>query len=193
MPACVAILYNPEDKRYLHLKNKKIKLPIFDIIVPLIADEEVDKDKGTGLVMCCTFGDFLDVTWQKKHNLPYLRASVFTSNIWQFWSGKWWSQITFWDAPYFQTNPPMWVPWICSSKFPGFQLFFLGTTINHPCFCHVSTRNDTPGPPPLLVQWYSPAAMARVFINPGAFEAREMGAIKTKYHRDMGYGVKMRI
>ena len=71
--------------------------------------------------------------------------------------------------------------------------FFLGTTINHPCFCHVSTRNDTPGPPPLLVQWYSPAAMARVFINPGAFEAREMGAIKTKYHRDMGYGVKMRI
>ena len=66
MPACVAILYNPEDKRYLHLKNKKITLPIFDIIVPLIADEEVDKDKGTGLVMCCTFGDFLDVTWQKK-------------------------------------------------------------------------------------------------------------------------------
>ena len=85
MPACVAILYNPEDKRYLHLKNKKIKLPIFDIIVPLIADEEVDKDKGTGLVMCCTFGDFFRCNMaKKKHNLPYLRAYVFTSNIWQF-------------------------------------------------------------------------------------------------------------
>ena len=67
MPACVAILYNPEDKRYLHLKNKKIKLPIFDIIVPLIADEEVDKDKGTGLVMCCTFGDFFRCNMAKKN------------------------------------------------------------------------------------------------------------------------------
>ena len=70
------------------------------------------------------------------------------------------------------------------SNFPIF-----GDSINHPCFCHVSTRNDTPGPLPLLVQWYSPAAMARVFINPGAIEAKNKG----KYHRDMGYGVKMRI
>ena len=58
--------------------------------------------------------------------------------------------------------------------FPGFQLSHLwGFYKSSLFFCHVSTRNDTPGPPPLLVQWYSPAAMARVFINPGAIEAKK--------------------
>ena len=53
-----------------------------------------------------------------------------------------------------------------ASWFP--TVFSLGVTINHPCFCHVSNCKDTPGPPPLLTQWHSPATMARVFINPGA-------------------------
>ena len=75
--------------------------------------------------------------------------------------------------------------------FPGFQLSHLWGFYKSSCFCNVSTRNDTPGPPPLLVQWYSPAAMARVFINPGAIEAKK--GCKSKYHRDMGYGVEMRI
>ena len=75
---------------------------------------------------------------------------------------------------YFWNNVCIFVFFLVSN-FPIF-----GDSINHPCFCHVSTRNDTPGPPPLLVQWYSPAAMARVFINPGypgAIEAKKM-AIK---------------
>ena len=39
-----------------------------------IPDEKVQKDKGTGLVMCCTFGDQTDMEWQKKHQLPIKEA-----------------------------------------------------------------------------------------------------------------------
>ncbi|CAG5057306.1 unnamed protein product [Parnassius apollo] len=44
--------------------------PITKEKVPIIADDKVKVDKGTGLVMCCTFGDELDIYWQQKHNLP---------------------------------------------------------------------------------------------------------------------------
>ena len=71
-----------------------------------------------------------------------------------------WDMELRWEYMYFWNNVCIFVFFLVSN-FPIF-----GDSINHPCFCHVSTRNDTPGPPPLLVQWYSPAAMARVFINP---------------------------
>ena len=79
-----------------------------------------------------------------------------------------------------------------SPEFPGFQFLHLGYHDNHPYFCHVSIRSDTPGPPPPVVHWYSPAAMARVFINPGAIEAAKKRGYKSKYHRDMGYGTGLR-
>lgn len=71
LPACVALLYNPEDSRYKHLHNTVATVPVFDFEVPVIADEVVAIDKGTGLVMCCTFGDKTDVVWYKKYKLPY--------------------------------------------------------------------------------------------------------------------------
>lgn len=70
LPACVAILYHPEDTRFTHLKGQKVKTPYFEHEVPAIADESVLIEKGTGLVMCCSFGDQLDIQWIKKHNLP---------------------------------------------------------------------------------------------------------------------------
>jgi len=70
LPACVAVLFHPEDKRFQHLKGQSLRVPYFDFKVPCIADELVEKNKGTGLVMCCTFGDQTDIEWQKKHNLP---------------------------------------------------------------------------------------------------------------------------
>jgi len=69
LPACVALLYNPEDTRYLHLKGKFAISPIFGVKVPIVADETVDIEKGTGAVMCCTFGDITDIEWWKKHKL----------------------------------------------------------------------------------------------------------------------------
>ncbi|EEH12268.1 valine--tRNA ligase, partial [Wolbachia endosymbiont of Muscidifurax uniraptor] len=70
LPACVAVFCHPEDTRYTHLIGKTAVVPITEEKVPIIADDKVKIDKGTGLVMCCTFGDELDIYWQQKHNLP---------------------------------------------------------------------------------------------------------------------------
>ena len=74
LPACVAIFYHPDDKRYQHLKGKKAKVPLFDFEVPILEDERADPEKGTGIAMCCTFGDTTDAEWQKAHNLPIKEA-----------------------------------------------------------------------------------------------------------------------
>jgi len=71
LPACVAVLYHPSDMRYGHLKGKKAIVPLFGQAVPLLEDDLVNPEKGTGLVMVCTFGDKTDVIWYKKHNLAY--------------------------------------------------------------------------------------------------------------------------
>lgn len=67
--ACVAVFYNPDDNRYKHLHGKKAITALFGVKVPILADEHVKIDKGTGLVMCCTFGDETDIMWWKKHQL----------------------------------------------------------------------------------------------------------------------------
>ncbi len=68
--ACVAVFYHPDDKRYTHLKGKTAVTPLFGVKVPILADDAVKLDKGTGLVMCCTFGDETDIMWWEKHKLP---------------------------------------------------------------------------------------------------------------------------
>jgi valyl-tRNA synthetase len=70
LPACVAVFYNPFDKRYQKYKGKKAKVPLFNFEVPIMPDERAEPEKGTGIVMCCTFGDQTDMEWQKAHNLP---------------------------------------------------------------------------------------------------------------------------
>lgn len=75
LPSCVALFYHPGDTRYQHLSGKKAIVPLFEQVVPILADEKVQIEKGSGLVMCCTFGDKTDVEWFKKHHLPY-RPSI---------------------------------------------------------------------------------------------------------------------
>lgn len=81
LPSCVALFYHPEDDRYTHLKGKYAIVPLFGHVVPILADDTVQQDKGTGLVMCCTFGDKHDIYWFKKHNLPY-RQSIGRNGLW---------------------------------------------------------------------------------------------------------------
>ena len=69
LPACVAVFYNPEDSRFTHLKGKFIQFSNITKRVPCLPDEAVRIDKGTGLVMCCTYGDWQDVEWVRKHKL----------------------------------------------------------------------------------------------------------------------------
>ncbi|MGM5488909.1 MAG: class I tRNA ligase family protein, partial [Nanobdellota archaeon] len=70
LPACVALFYHPEDDRYSHLQGRTATVPLFGHEVPIIADERADPEKGTGLVMCCTFGDQTDIEWYFAHELP---------------------------------------------------------------------------------------------------------------------------
>ncbi|MDP4709209.1 MAG: valine--tRNA ligase [Rickettsiaceae bacterium] len=70
LPACVSVFYHPDDKRYQKLEGQFAISPLFGVRVPLLADDMVDPEKGTGLVMCCTFGDQTDIIWWRKHNLP---------------------------------------------------------------------------------------------------------------------------
>lgn len=74
LPACVGVFYHPDDKRYQHLKGKKAMVPVFDYEVPIMEDHRADPEKGTGIVMCCTFGDATDMEWQKAHSLPIKEA-----------------------------------------------------------------------------------------------------------------------
>lgn len=74
LPACVAIFYNPKDERYKKYLGKKAKVPLFDFEVPIMEDIRADPEKGTGIVMCCTFGDQNDVEWQKIYHLPIKQA-----------------------------------------------------------------------------------------------------------------------
>ncbi|KAA3663567.1 MAG: valine--tRNA ligase, partial [Chloroflexi bacterium] len=74
LPACVAIFVHPEDGRFQHLIGTKATTPHFNQSVPILADAEADPEKGTGAVMCCTFGDSADVTWWHTHKLPLIEA-----------------------------------------------------------------------------------------------------------------------
>ena len=75
LPSCVAIFVHPDDNRYTNLIGKKAKVPLFNYKVPIIADKRADPEKGTGIVMCCTFGDLTDIDWFYAHNLP-LKISI---------------------------------------------------------------------------------------------------------------------
>lgn len=70
LPACVALIANPNDDRYAELIGKTALTPLFKAPVPILAHELADPEKGTGLVMCCTFGDSNDVTWWRELQLP---------------------------------------------------------------------------------------------------------------------------
>lgn len=67
--ACDCIFINPKDKKNAHLLGKKVRVPLYNFYVPVLSDDKVDMEKGTGVVMCCTFGDQTDTQWFKKYKL----------------------------------------------------------------------------------------------------------------------------
>ena len=78
LPAIVCVFVNPNDEKNSHLIGMTAHIPVIDVNVPIMADEKVAIDKGTGIVMCCTFGDQTDIEWWKKYNLPL--KYIFTEN-----------------------------------------------------------------------------------------------------------------
>lgn len=75
LPACVAVFVHPDDDDNAHLVGEEAKIPIFGQEVPIIEDERVDMETGSGIVMCCTFGDQTDIEWYQAHDLP-LRIAI---------------------------------------------------------------------------------------------------------------------
>jgi len=67
--ACVAVFVNPKDERYKKLIGKKAKVPLFNNEVPIIADDSAQIDKGTGVLMICSYGDKYDAQAIAKHKL----------------------------------------------------------------------------------------------------------------------------
>jgi len=71
-----AVAVNPADERYQHLIGKTVRLPLTDREIPVIADDYVDPEFGTGCVKITPAHDFNDYEIGKRHNLPLI--NVFT-------------------------------------------------------------------------------------------------------------------
>ncbi|MEN9710654.1 MAG: hypothetical protein RL441_646, partial [Actinomycetota bacterium] len=69
LPACVALVANPDDERYQPLFGKTVRTPLFDVEVPVVAHRLADPEKGSGIAMICTFGDVTDVIWWRELQL----------------------------------------------------------------------------------------------------------------------------
>ena len=70
LPACIAVAAHPEDSRYRDLIGTTAITPLFKAPVPLVADENADPTKGTGILMICTFGDTADVEKWRELGIP---------------------------------------------------------------------------------------------------------------------------
>ena len=68
----VAVMVHPEDERYKHLIGQHVKLPLCDREIPIIADDYVDKEFGTGVVKVTPAHDFNDYAVGQRHKLPMI-------------------------------------------------------------------------------------------------------------------------
>tara|TARA_R110000772_G_scaffold141115_3_gene250668 strand:+ start:33868 stop:36702 length:2835 start_codon:yes stop_codon:yes gene_type:complete len=67
-----AVAVHPEDPRYQHLVGKQVRLPLTDRLIPIIADDYVDPEFGSGCVKITPAHDFNDYEVGKRHNLPLI-------------------------------------------------------------------------------------------------------------------------
>lgn len=68
----VAVMVHPEDERYRHLVGKSVKLPLCDRDIPVIADDYVDREFGTGVVKVTPAHDPNDYLVGQRHGLPVI-------------------------------------------------------------------------------------------------------------------------
>ena len=75
------VAVNPEDPRYQSLIGKQIILPFTGRLIPILADEHADMEKGTGCVKITPAHDFNDYEVGKRNNLPMINVLTFNANI----------------------------------------------------------------------------------------------------------------
>lgn len=76
-----AVAVNPEDERYTHLVGQRLKLPLTDRVIPVIADSYVDREFGSGCVKITPAHDFNDFEVGKRHDLPLLNVLTKTARM----------------------------------------------------------------------------------------------------------------
>jgi len=76
-----AVMVHPDDPRYQTLIGKRVKLPLTDREVPIIADTYVDRDFGTGVVKVTPAHDFNDWQVGQRHNLPVINLFTDTATL----------------------------------------------------------------------------------------------------------------
>ena len=69
-----AVAVNPQDSRYAHLVGKKLRLPLMEREIPVVADEHVDSSFGTGAVKVTPAHDVNDFEIGRRHRLPLVKV-----------------------------------------------------------------------------------------------------------------------
>jgi len=76
-----AVAVNPRDERYLHLHGKKVRLPLVGRLIPIVADEYSDPEKGTGAVKITPAHDFNDFEVGRRHGLTPINIFDAEANL----------------------------------------------------------------------------------------------------------------
>ena len=76
-----AVMVHPEDERYKHLIGRRVRLPLVDRLIPVIADDYVDKDFGTGVVKVTPAHDPNDYAVGQRHQLEQLCVLTLDATI----------------------------------------------------------------------------------------------------------------
>jgi valyl-tRNA synthetase len=77
----VAVMVHPQDDRYRHLIGKQVKLPLCDREIPIIADDYVDREFGTGVVKVTPAHDFNDYAVGQRHGLTMISILTLDGHI----------------------------------------------------------------------------------------------------------------
>jgi len=77
----VAVAVHPEDERYAHLIGKTVELPLAGRHIPVIADDYVDREFGTGCVKITPAHDFNDYAVGQRHGLPMMTVLTLDAKI----------------------------------------------------------------------------------------------------------------
>ncbi|MBS4096231.1 MAG: valine--tRNA ligase [Sulfuricella sp.] len=80
----MAVAVHPEDERYKHLVGKHVRLPLCERTIPIIADDYVDKEFGTGCVKITPAHDFNDYQVGQRHHLEPLSILTLDAKINEF-------------------------------------------------------------------------------------------------------------
>jgi valyl-tRNA synthetase len=76
-----AVAVHPEDERYQHLIGNTIRLPLCDREIPIIGDDYVDREFGTGCVKITPAHDFNDYEMGQRHNLDIINILTIDANL----------------------------------------------------------------------------------------------------------------